>query len=150
MNRITATWRNGCFEKMDDQMVHSPHQTTTLPKWLFSLKLLFKSSLVREVFKYVSPPAATIFAFPSVFILRIPSTKYRLRCTGCQLRCLTLWWGADDVMLQILAEVCPSLRLLDLWKSARVTDQGLRSLLDQVRGMEEPEGIGPHFNTEGL
>ena len=53
-------------------------------------------------------------------------------------------------MLQILAEVCPSLRLLDLWKSARVTDQGLRSLLDQVRGMEEPVGIGPHFNTKGL
>jgi hypothetical protein len=32
-------------------------------------------------------------------------------------------------MLQILGEVWPNLQLLDLWKSARVTDQGLRSLL---------------------
>ena len=45
------------------------------------------------------------------------------------LRYLTLWWGADDVMLQILGEVCPDLRLLDLWKSARVTDLGLKVLL---------------------
>jgi hypothetical protein len=45
------------------------------------------------------------------------------------LRSLTLWWGADDVMLQILDEVCPALQQLDLWKSARVTDLGLRALL---------------------
>jgi hypothetical protein len=55
--------------------------------------------------------------------------EFFIRCVGSQLRCLTLWWGADDVMLQILSDVCPSLQLLDVWKSARVTDQGLRSLL---------------------
>jgi hypothetical protein len=32
-------------------------------------------------------------------------------------------------MLQILGEVCPALQQLDLWKSARVTDLGLRALL---------------------
>jgi hypothetical protein len=32
-------------------------------------------------------------------------------------------------MLQILGEVCPALHQLDLWKSARVTDLGLRALL---------------------
>ena len=25
MNRITATWRNGCFEKMDNHEVHIPY-----------------------------------------------------------------------------------------------------------------------------
>jgi hypothetical protein len=33
------------------------------------------------------------------------------------------------VMLQILGEVCPALQQLDLWKSARVTELGLRALL---------------------
>ena len=39
MNRITATWRNGCFAKMDD---HPVHKNTTIPKWMFSQDFLFK------------------------------------------------------------------------------------------------------------
>ena len=31
MNRITATWRNGCFEKMDNHEVHIPYQTKPPP-----------------------------------------------------------------------------------------------------------------------
>ena len=32
INRITATWRNGCFEKMDDPQVHTTpnHQPTKM------------------------------------------------------------------------------------------------------------------------
>ena len=45
INRIKATWQNGCFEKMDDHPVDTI-QTTTLPKWVSSQKLLFKSSLL--------------------------------------------------------------------------------------------------------
>ena len=47
MNRIKATWWNGCFEKW---MIirFTPYQTTSLPKWMFSPKnvLPFKSSLL--------------------------------------------------------------------------------------------------------
>ena len=34
LNRLTGTWRNGCFEKW---MIirFTPYQTTTLPKWMF-------------------------------------------------------------------------------------------------------------------
>ena len=39
MNRITATWRNGCFAKMDD---HPVHKNTTIPKWMFSQDFFFK------------------------------------------------------------------------------------------------------------
>ena len=31
MNRIKATWRNGCFEKMDDQPVHCTVHTKPPP-----------------------------------------------------------------------------------------------------------------------
>ncbi len=40
-------------------------------------------------------------------------------------------------MLQILGEVCPALQQLDLWKSARVTDLGLRALLGLNSEAEE-------------
>ena len=44
--RIMALWRNGCVEKgMIPQF--QLHKTTTLPKWLFSKKPSFKSSLLR-------------------------------------------------------------------------------------------------------
>ena len=47
INRITATQRNGCFKKcMIIQF--TPFQTTTLPKWMFSQKLLSKSSLLQN------------------------------------------------------------------------------------------------------
>ena len=54
INRITATWRNGCFENMDDHTTpkHPPSKTDVLPKTFLQFK-----------------PAATTFAFPSVFIL---------------------------------------------------------------------------------
>ena len=57
INRIKATWRNRCFEKMDDHHF-TPYQTTTLPKWMFSHKLLFKTSLllIGQCAIQVSPP----------------------------------------------------------------------------------------------
>ena len=47
MNRIMATWRNGCFEKMDDHQAHAipnhhPTKMDVLPKTLFKLSLLLK------------------------------------------------------------------------------------------------------------
>ena len=73
MNRITAYWQNGCFEKW---MIiwFTPYQTTNLPKWMFSpLKKNFSSKhpcckMVSAAFKYIPLRAAMIFAFPSVFI----------------------------------------------------------------------------------
>ena len=58
MNRIMATWENGCFEKIDDHSVHTipnhhPPKVDVLP------------------FKYVPQLAATTFVFPSVFKLAI-------------------------------------------------------------------------------
>ena len=73
MYRIKVTWRNKCFGKMDDHPVHTTpnHQPTTLPKWMFSRKLLFKSALLLKsvAFKYIPQTTATTFAFSSVFIL---------------------------------------------------------------------------------
>ena len=45
-NRMNGygTWRNGCSEKMDDHPVHTT-PNYPLPKWMFSQKLFFKSSL---------------------------------------------------------------------------------------------------------
>ena len=58
---------------MDDHPVHTTpnHQPTTLPKWMFSRKLLFKSALLLKsvAFKYIPQTTATTFAFSSVFIL---------------------------------------------------------------------------------
>ena len=48
MNRTKATWRNGCVEKMDDHPFHHTIPCTILPKWMFSQKLLLKSSLLRN------------------------------------------------------------------------------------------------------
>ena len=36
INRIKTTWRNGCFEKMDDHPLHTMYQANTLTKWMFS------------------------------------------------------------------------------------------------------------------
>ena len=44
MIRIKDTWRIGCFEKWI--IIHfTPYQTTTLPNWIFSKIIWFKSSL---------------------------------------------------------------------------------------------------------
>ena len=49
MNRLMATWWNGWF---------TPHQTTTLPNWIFSQKPVFKSTLLQngQSFIQVHPP----------------------------------------------------------------------------------------------
>ena len=58
-----------------------PHQTTTLPKWMFLQKLFFKSSLMisgySAAFNSVPQTAATTFAFTSVcffFYGPVPAT----------------------------------------------------------------------------
>jgi hypothetical protein len=79
----------------------------------------------------------------SIFVQLVTTTSQLLFSNSCLslLRSLTLWWGADDVMLQILGEVCPALQQLDLWKSARVTDLGLRALLGlSCEADESPTG----------
>ena len=52
---------------------HHTHQTTTIQKMMFSQKHFFKSSLLLNgqcgIFNYFPQPAATTFAFSSVFIL---------------------------------------------------------------------------------
>ena len=42
-NIITATWRNGCFEKMKALSVHTTLNHHPTVKWMFSQKLFFKS-----------------------------------------------------------------------------------------------------------
>ena len=47
INRITATWQNGCFEKMDDHPVHTtpnhhPTKMDVLPKPFFQIILTAK------------------------------------------------------------------------------------------------------------
>ena len=66
INRIMATWRNGCFEKMDNHPIHTtenPHPTKmdVLPKTFLQI-ILSAKWLVRH-FKYNPKPAATTFAF---------------------------------------------------------------------------------------
>ena len=80
MNIITATWRIGCFEKMVDD--HTKPPPWPLPKWMFSLKLVFKSSLLLNGYCGIQvrpQPAATTFALSSVFI--------RLQCP-CSHSCI--------------------------------------------------------------
>ena len=80
MNIITATWRIGCFEKMADD--HTKPPPWPLPKWMFSLKLVFKSSLLLNGYCGIQvrpQPAATTFALSSVFI--------RLQCP-CSHSCI--------------------------------------------------------------
>ena len=65
INRITAPWRNGCFEKMDDHQVHSirnyhPTKIDDLPKTF--VQIIFAA-------KWLVRPTATTFAFSFVFIL---------------------------------------------------------------------------------
>ena len=45
------------------------------------------------------------------------------------LKVLTLWWAADDAMLNIVGSVCPHLEALDLWRASAVTDLGVKMLL---------------------
>ncbi len=45
------------------------------------------------------------------------------------LRTLVLWWGADDPMLSIVGSVCRRLESADFWRSAAVTDLGVKMLL---------------------
>ena len=61
MNKKMATWLNGCFEKWMIIWLTPTHQHGCSLK-----KLLHKSSLKCSI---QVPPAATTFAFSSVFIL---------------------------------------------------------------------------------
>ena len=76
MNRITATWRNGCFGKMDNHLVHTipnyySKKMDILPKTLAQIILAAKW-LVRH--SSMSPqPTATTFTFSSVTILLLCS-----------------------------------------------------------------------------
>ncbi len=45
------------------------------------------------------------------------------------LRCLTLWWAADDAMLNVVGAVCLQLESADFWRSSAVTDLGVKMLL---------------------
>ena len=69
MNRIEATWWNGCFDKWNDHQVHTipnhhhPTKLDGIPKTLVQIILM--------AFKYVRQTTATTFAFSTVFILRL-------------------------------------------------------------------------------
>ena len=70
-------WEKGWIEKwrlcgmgaLEKWMIirYTPHQTTTLTKWMFLQKNFFKSSWPLN--EYVQQPAATTFVFPSVRFL---------------------------------------------------------------------------------
>ena len=76
-------WRKGWIEKrllggmdaLKKWMIirFTPHQTTTLPKWMFSQKPFFKSTLLLNGYcgiqVYVPQTTAATFALSSVFIL---------------------------------------------------------------------------------
>ena len=72
MNRIKATWRNRCFKKVDDHPVHTipnhhPTKMDVLPQTLVQIILSAKLLVLHSS---TSPqPAATTFAFSSVFVL---------------------------------------------------------------------------------
>ena len=53
----------------------------------------------------------------------------RILRTFANLRVLVLWWACDDQMLNIVGETCRQLEALDVWRSAAVTDLGLKMLL---------------------
>ena len=100
MNRITGTWRNGCFEKMDEHPVHtipnhSPTKIDVLPKTF--VQVIFAAKwLVRH--SSMSPqPTATTFAFSSVFFLLLwlwMSPKSRVSCSKSYLEWYwRRWWG---------------------------------------------------------
>ena len=67
MNRITVTWQNGCFDKMDAHPVHTipNHHTSKIDV----LQKSYVQIILPAAFKYVPQPTATTFAFSSVFIL---------------------------------------------------------------------------------
>ena len=61
-----VTWRNGCFEKMDDQLVHTTPNPQP-PKVVVLQKTFLQ--ITHAALKYGPQPAASTFAFPSVFLL---------------------------------------------------------------------------------
>ena len=97
MNRRIGTWRNGCVEKLMIIRL-TPYQTTTLPKWMFSLNFFFfKSFLLVGHSSSSCQPAATTFSFSSFFflLLCITSSVEWFWCAGTT-RCIAPppWWWA--------------------------------------------------------
>ena len=76
-------------------------QSTTLPKWMFFPKLLFKSSLllnmVSAAYKYIPHVTATAFAFSSVFILFL---WFRYRYIGRLESCVGRYSKYSSLSLQ--------------------------------------------------
>merc|ERR1712106_1080259 len=69
-----------------------------------------------------------MFEHPEISIEENYLTKRVLR-GFMNLKTLVLWKAADDAMLQIIGITCKSLESIDLWKSIKVTDLGIRMLL---------------------
>ncbi len=64
------------------------------------------------------------------------------------LRTLVLWWGADDPMLSIVGSVCRRLESADFWRSAAVTDLGVKMLLlSDDDASERGDGRSPLCST---
>jgi len=69
-----------------------------------------------------------MFEHPEISIEENYLTKRVLR-GFMDLKTLVLWKAADDAMLQIIGITCKSLESIDLWKSTKVTDLGIRMFL---------------------
>ena len=68
----------------------TPHQTTTLPKWMFFQKFSLNHpccSLASGAFKYVPQTAATTFAFSSVCFFLLRLKPIGIRCLPYFRRC---------------------------------------------------------------
>ena len=112
MNRITATWRSGCLNKMDDHLVHTTpnhhptkmdvHPKTFLPiilaaKWFVrhsntspqpAATTFASSSMLigNSICTLMSPEAATLSLFRIMLPLLVPSGRYNLgrRIKSCK------------------------------------------------------------------
>jgi len=69
-----------------------------------------------------------MFSSPNISIEESYLVKRVLR-GFMHLRSLVLWKAADDAMLQIIGLTCRTLESIDLWKSIKATDLGVRHLL---------------------
>ena len=84
INRITATWQNGCFGKINDHPAHTIPNHHPIAKLMCSQNCWFKSSLLLSA-------SATTFAFSSVFILLLCSvtSMFNAGHGHCLVQCKT-------------------------------------------------------------